>query len=296
MSASALDPSDLARRWTRRTWADVAATGLLGASFLVVAAPLLVLLSSLAARGAPPAFSGFPAFFVSEIPIRARQIGPGMGPAILGTVLVTGAAAALAVPLGVLAAVWLNEYGRDSAFARIVRLVGQVTASVPSVVMGLFVYLTFTLKFGLSGAGGALALACLMLPIVLRSTEEMLRLVPDTLRDAALALGASRSRVINTVVLPAALPGIVSGSLLAVARASGETAPLVFTIGASRTWNADLLYGANTALPAQIFVNAMLPFDGAQQRAWGAAFTLVALAFGLMFASRAVARRFLSPR
>jgi phosphate transport system permease protein len=135
---------------------------------------------------------------------------------------------------------------------------------VPSIVMGLFIFSIWVLHFGYSGLAGALALGCLMLPIVIRSTYEMLRLVPDPLREASYALGASKARVTVTVVLPAAIGGIVSGALLAVARAAGETAPLLFTILTVTTVNRNVFSGPNTSLPSQIFANASSPYVGAQ--------------------------------
>jgi phosphate transport system permease protein len=158
--------------------------------------------------------------------------------------------------------------------------------------MGLFIYTIFTLSFGLMGFGGSLALACLMLPIVIRSTEEMLRLVPDELRQGSYALGNRKWRTITTVVLPAALPGIVSGVMLAVARAAGETAPLLFTIGAARNLNLNLFDGPMTALSVQIFGNASTSFEAAQARAWGAALTLVLIVFLCTVAARVVSSRF----
>jgi phosphate transport system permease protein len=131
-----------------------------------------------------------------------------------------------------------------------------------------------------------------MLPIIIRSTYEMLRLVPDALREGAYALGASKARVTLTVVLPAGLGGIVSGVLLAVARAAGETAPLLFTVLTVFTPNANVFSGPNTALPLQIFSNATQPYPGAQARGWGAALTLVAIAFIVMIAARIVTARF----
>jgi phosphate transport system permease protein len=226
----------------------------------------------------------------------SRRAGPGMGPAIIGTLLCTGGATLIAVPLGILGAVYLHEYGRASKFAKLVRFMAMVMTGVPSIVMGLFVYVLWTMKFGYSAFGGALALACLMLPIVIGATEQMLRLVPDHMREAAFALGASKSRVILTVVLPAALPGILSGCLLAVARAAGETAPLLFTIGAATKYNPHLFEDANTALSVQIFGNATSSFAAAQERAWGAALTLVALTFLLTMIARLVAARFAAKR
>jgi phosphate transport system permease protein len=235
------------------------------------------------------------AFLTKEIPVLSRSVGPGMGPAIIGTLLITGVATLMAVPLGILAAVYLNEYGKKNRLATVIRTMADVMTGVPSIVMGLFIYTIWVLQFGLSGFAGSLALACLMLPIVIRSTEEILRLVPAGLREASMALGASRARTIVTVVLPAAISGITSGSLLAVARAAGETAPLLFTIGAARQVNTPVFNGANTALSTQIFRNAQLPFVGAQQRAWGAALTLIVLVVVLTILARIVTKRFSVP-
>jgi phosphate transport system permease protein len=163
---------------------------------------------------------------------------------------------------------------------------------VPSIVMGLFLFSIWVLHFGFSGFAGALALACLMLPIVIRSTYEMLKLVPNPLREGSYALGATKARVTTTVVLPAAIGGIVSGALLAVARAAGETAPLLFTILTVTAANPNIFSGANTAIPSQIFANATSPYVGAQGRAWGAALTLIVIAFVLMIVARSVTARF----
>jgi len=235
-------------------------------------------------------------FLTKDIPIVSRSKGPGMGPAIVGTFLISAVAAAIAIPLGIFGAIYLNEYGGKSVFAKFVRFMSYVMTGVPSIVMGLFVYVIFTLRFHLMGLGGSLALACLMLPIVIRSTEEMLRLVPNGLREASLALGARRSRTIVTVVMPAALPGVLSGCLLAVARATGETAPLIFTIGAATKLNLNPFHQATTALSTQIFTNATSPFAGAQERAWGAALTLVAIAFAFTVVARIVSARFAARR
>ena len=234
-------------------------------------------------------------FLTNPIPVLSRSVGPGMGPAIVGTVVITGTATLMAVPLGILAAIYLNEYGKQNRLATVIRTMSDVMTGVPSIVMGLFVYTIWVLKFGLSGFAGSLALACLMLPIVIRSTEEILRLVPAGLREASLALGASRARTILTVVLPAAIPGITSGALLAVARAAGETAPLLFTVGAARQGNHHIFSGANTALSTQIFANATKPFPGAVDRAWGAALTLIVLVVLLTILARVVTKRFEVP-
>lgn len=231
-------------------------------------------------------------FLTDDIPISSRLPGPGMGPAVMGTLVITGAATLMSVPLGVLAAIYLNEYGGSGRLAGAIRFLSDVMAGVPSIVMGLFIYTVWVLRYGQTGFAGALALGCLMLPIVIRSAETALTLVPDELREASAALGARTSRTILTVVLPAALPGVVSGALLAVARAAGETAPLLFTIGTVNAANRSLFEGPNTALSAQIFGNARQPFEAAIDRAWGAALTLILLVFVLTAVARLVARRF----
>jgi phosphate transport system permease protein len=294
---SELRPSfDLRPRRSWRTTKNSLMTVLMLLAFGVIAIPLLAVLYALVSRGFGVASTDFPAFFTSTIPVVSRRAGPGMGPAIVGTLLCTGGATLIAVPLGVLGAVYLNEYGGKSLFARIVRFMAMVMTGVPSIVMGLFIYVMWTMRFGYSAFGGALALACLMLPVVIRSTEQMLKLVPNHLREAAFALGASKSRVVLTVVLPAALPGIVSGALLAVARASGETAPLLFTVGAATSYNPHLFSDANTALSVQIFGNATSSFTAAQDRAWGAALTLVVLTFALTLLARLFTAKLSSKR
>ena len=282
-------PFGIAKVGGARRTKDRLATGLMGLALLVVAVPLGLVVFYVAQKGL--AIFGID-FLTEDIP-RDRVEGPGMGPAVVGTLLITAAATAMAVPLGVLGAVYVNEYGGKSRLAQLIRFMGDVMSGVPSIVMGLFVYSVWVLQTGeYTGFAGSLALACLMLPIVIRATEGMLRLVPDDLREGSYALGARKSRTILTVVLPAALPGITSGCLLAVARAAGETAPLLFTIGIVRETNARLFDGTNTALSAQIFANANSPFQGAQERAWGAAFTLIALVVALSVLARVVASHF----
>ena len=283
--------SDLRAKPSWRATRNHLMTGLMVVAFAAVLLPLVAVMWSLISRGIGVAFHGFPDFFTSEIPVVSRREGPGMGPAILGTLLVTGGATLIAVPLGILGAIYLHEYGAGSKLARVVRFMATVMTGVPSIVMGLFVYLTWTMNFGYSAFGGSLGLACLMLPVVIGTTEQMLRLVPNHLREASYALGATKSRTIVTVVVPAALPGIVSGALLAVARAAGETAPLLFAVGAATAYNPHFFSEANTALSVQIFANANSSFVGAQDRAWGAALTLVLLTFILTLVARAFTAR-----
>jgi phosphate transport system permease protein len=267
------------------------ATILMWVSFVVVIIPLVFVLYTVIAKGA----SAISWQFLTSGPIPPNvlpvDVG-GMGPALLGTIEIVALASAIAVPLGVLGAIYLNEYGGKNWLSRLIAFMADVMTGVPSIVMGLFIFSIWVLHFGFSGLAGALALGALMLPIVIRSTYEMLLLVPNSLREGSYALGASKSRVTLTVVLPAALGGIVSGVLLAIARAAGETAPLLFTILTVTTANPNVFSGPNTSLPSQIFANATQPYPGAQSRGWGAALTLIAIAFLLMIAARIVTARF----
>jgi phosphate transport system permease protein len=232
-------------------------------------------------------------FLTEDIPNSFRRQGGGMAPAIVGTLLITGMASLMAIPLGIFAAIYLNEYGKQRPLARTIRMMADVMTGVPSIVMGLFIYTAWVLLVNeQTGFAGALALACLMLPVVIRSSEEMLRLVPDELRQASLALGARKWRTIITVVLPAAISGITSGALLAVARAAGETAPIIIVTGIVFSTNTNLFDGSNTALPAQIFRNASQPFEAAQDRAWGAALTLIVIVLLFTIIARIIANRF----
>jgi phosphate transport system permease protein len=266
------------------------ATVLMWLAIVLVIIPLGFVLFTVIAKGASIISWSF---LTSSIPVDVAPANVGgIGPAVIGTLEITALATVIAVPLGILGAIYLNEYGGNGPLARVIGFMADVMTGVPSIVMGLFIFSIWTLHFGFSGFGGALALACLMLPIVIRSTDEMLRLVPDPLREASYALGASKARVTLTVVLPTAIGGIVSGALLAVARAAGETAPLLFTILTVTTVNRNVFSGPNTSLPSQIFANASSPYVGAQARGWGAALTLIAIAFILMIVARLVTARF----
>jgi len=286
----------------RRVWRDRFATAAMIAAFLIAAIPLAFLVAVVCAKGIDVIRASW---FTKPIPADiaanalAEKFGAtpepvtyGMQPAIVGTLLTTATAALLSIPLGVLGAVYLNEYGKRNRLARLLRFMTDVMTGVPSVVMGIFIYTVWVLHYKASGRSafaGALALACLMLPIVVRSTEEMLRLVPDHLREASAALGSRTWRTTVSVVLPAALPGITSGAMLAVARAAGETAPILFTVGGVTATNWSLS-GPNTTLSAQIFSNATQP--GGEPLAWGAALTLIAVVVLCTIAARFVASRF----
>jgi phosphate transport system permease protein len=265
-------------------------------SMLLAALPLLLIVVYVISKGA--AVMSW-SFLTKDLPIVTQFPGGGIGPAIVGTLVITGTAAVMAIPLGVLAAIYLNEYGRQRRLARVIRFMADVMTGVPSIVMGLFVatvWVSAGMHRGYSGFAGSLALAALMLPIVIRSCEEMLKLVPNDLRHASDALGARRWRTVVSVVVPAALPGIVSGAMLAIARAAGETAPLLFTIGITTTRNPNPFHGTNTTLSQEIWNNAQTPFPAAHDRAWGCALTLIALVFVCTVIARTVASRFASAR
>ena len=266
------------------------ATVLMVAAFVLALIPLVFVLITVIAKGISIISWQF---LTSPIPpqVVPANVG-GIGPAVLGTIEITALATAMAVPLGILGAVYLNEYGGKGVLARLIAFMSDVMTGVPSIVMGLFIFSIWVLYFHYSAFAGALALGCLMLPIVIRSTDEMLKLVPNPLREGSYALGATKARVTMTVVLPAAIGGIVSGALLAIARAAGETAPLLFTILTVTAANPNIFSGANTAIPSQIFANATSPYVGAQGRAWGAALTLIVIAFIVMIAARIVTARF----
>ena len=277
-----------AKGW-RRTKNRIA-TVLMVIAFVLAVIPLVFVLITVVARGI-----GIISwqFLTADIPptVAPADVG-GIGPAIVGTFLIVGLATLMAVPLGILGAIYLNEYGGRGVLARLIGFMADVMTGVPSIVMGLFIFSIWVLHFQFSGFAGALALGCLMLPVVIRSTDEMLKLVPNPLREGSYALGATKARVTITVVLPAAIGGIVSGALLAIARAAGETAPLLFTILTVTASNWNPFSGPNTSLPSQIFTNATSPYPGAQDRAWGAALTLIVIAFVLMIAARIVTARF----
>jgi phosphate transport system permease protein len=221
----------------------------------------------------------------------ASSIG-GIKSAILGTIEIVALASAIAVPIGIGVAVWLVEYGRDSRFAHTVRFFVDVLTGVPSIVFGLFIYIALIVGTGSSYAAykGSFALALLMLPVVTRSAEVVLMLVPSSLRESALALGAPRWRVILRIVLPTALPGLLTGVLLAIARAAGETAPLLFTAAATLKTSFSL-GGFMNSLPVQIYSDVTQPTTAVVNRAWGAALALVVMILLLNLGARLLARR-----
>jgi phosphate transport system permease protein len=218
----------------------------------------------------------------------------GIRSAIFGTLEIVALASLIAIPVGIAVALYLTEYGQDGRFANVVRYFVDVMTGVPSVVFGLFIYIVLVISHaggsGFAGWKGSLALALLMLPIVIRSAEVVLLLVPSSLREAALALGAPRWRIVWKVVLPTARSGLVTGSLLAVARGMGETAPLLFTVSLATGLTGNL-NGLMNSLPLQIYTDITNPRDVIVARAWGAALTLVALVLILNVVARLISRR-----
>jgi phosphate transport system permease protein len=214
----------------------------------------------------------------------------GIKSAILGTIEIVALASAISIPIGIGVAVWLVEYGKGSRFASIVRFFVDVLTGVPSILFGLFIYIVLVQGTGYAGYKGSLALSLLMLPIVIRAVEVILLQVPGGLRESALALGAPRWRVVFNVVLPTALPGMVTGVLLAIARAAGETAPLLFTAAATMKVNLNLREPTNS-LPVQIYNDVISPTSAVVERAWGAALTLVVMILLLNLLARVVAHR-----
>jgi phosphate transport system permease protein len=273
----------------RRRLVDGLSKVLMGIAVLVAVVPLALVTYEVIAKGISVMSLDF---LTADIPNSYRRVGPGMGPAVVGTIIITAAAAAMAIPLGIFGAIYLNEYGKQNRLARFIRTMADVMTGVPSIVMGLFILAVWVLTTGeKSGFAASLALAALMLPVIVRSTEEMLKLVPDELRQASAALGARRWATTVKVVLPAAISGITSGVMLAIARAAGETAPIIVVAGTINTINWSLS-GWNTALPAQVFRNAAQPFEGAVERAWGAALTLLAITLLFTIIARFIAGRF----
>ncbi|WP_370023354.1 phosphate ABC transporter permease PstA [Planotetraspora sp. GP83] len=222
--------------------------------------------------------------------IGARDAGGGAYHAIIGTLEQVLLASLVAVPIGLLTAVYLVEYGNGGRLSRIISFFVDVMTGVPSVVSGLFVLAFWVLVLGMSFSGfaGALALSILMMPVVVRSAEEMLRLVPNELREASYALGVPKWRTIVKVVLPTAFTGIVTGVMLAVARVAGETAPLLLTVFITDSINTDPFHGPQMGLPLYVFDQAGRPTDTAIDRAWAGALTLILIVMLLNLVARLI--------
>ncbi|MCU0664715.1 MAG: phosphate ABC transporter permease PstA [Myxococcota bacterium] len=224
--------------------------------------------------------------FFTQLPAPPGVAGGGLSSAIFGTLLITVVATLIGVPIGVLAGVYLAEFGKHNRMGASVRFAVNTLMGVPSILIGLFVYTILVLPLGhFSGWAGAVALAIIMLPVVARTTEDMLGLVPDSLRESGLAIGAPRWRVTLGVVFKAARSGLVTGVLLSVARVSGETAPLLFTALSSPYWPTSLS-GPTSNLTVTIFNYAMSPYKDWQQAAWGASLLIMACVLALNILAR----------
>ena len=246
-------------------------TSLTAACTIFAVGLLVIILGYIAVRG----LSSISLQFLIDTPKPVGE-GGGIGNAILGSFLMTAVASLMGLPIGIAAGVYLAEYG-DSWFGQIVRFVADTMTGVPSIIVGIFVFAVVVLPMGRqSGLAGSVALAIIMLPIVARTTEEMIRLVPNSMREGALALGAPNWRVTWDIILPAAKTGIATGAMLAIARISGETAPLLFTALNSRFYNV-YLDQPMASLTVQIFNYATGPFEVEWQMAWAATLILVSL-------------------
>ena len=273
------------RRLDRRRLVSSAMAGMTTACTIFVVALLVIIIGYIAARG----LSSLSFQFLIDTPKPVGE-GGGIGNAILGSFLITTLASVMGMPIGIAAGVYLAEYG-DGWFGRIVRFVADTMAGVPSIIVGIFVFTAVVLPMGRqSGLAGSIALAIIMLPIVARTTEEMIRLVPTSMREGALALGAPNWRVAWDIVLPAAKAGIATGAMLAVARISGETAPLLFTALNSRFYNF-YLDQPMASLTVQIFNYATGPFEVEWQMAWAATLILVSLILVINVIVRFLTRR-----
>jgi phosphate transport system permease protein len=282
MSATTLAPVSARRRRT-----DVIMRGSLAVATILALIPLVLVIYYVIKQG----IGAWSADFFTTDPTGNFLGDPGgVKSAILGTIEIVALASLIAIPIGIGVALYLVEYGKQGWLANAIRYFVDVMTGVPSIVFGLFVYVTLVIGGGYAAWKGSVALALLMLPIVARSSEVVLNLVPDSLREAALALGTPRWRVVMRIVLPTAASGLVTGALLAIARGAGETAPLLFTASLVNATNFDLGKATNS-LPLQIFSDVQQAQDRLQQRAWGAALTLVALILLLTLLARLLARR-----
>ncbi len=227
--------------------------------------------------------------FTHDTPAPGSE-GGGLMNAIVGSLMLVGTATLISTPIGIFAGIYLAEYGQESKFAQLTRFVTDIMLSAPSIVIGLFVYAVVVANARhFSGWAGSIAIALIAIPVVVRTTDNMLQLVPNSLREAAFALGAPRWKVATLVRLRAVKAGVVTGVLLAVARISGETAPLLFTALSNQFFSADM-NGPLANLPVVIFQFAMSPYDNWKELAWGGALLITASVLGLNILSRALVR------
>ncbi|HLQ77457.1 MAG TPA: phosphate ABC transporter permease PstA [Terriglobia bacterium] len=228
--------------------------------------------------------------FFTQMPKPVGELGGGMANAIVGTLLVCGFGAVLAVPIGIMSGIYVAQ-AAGTQRANVVRFAADILNGIPSIVIGVFVYAIAVSPFKqFTALAGGIALGVMMIPLITRTTEEMVRMVPGTMLEGALALGATRSHAMVTVVIPSALPGIVTGVVLALARIAGETAPLLFTASNSRYWSTNLLQPIST-LPTQVFAYATGPYDDWHRQAWAGALVLITLVLICSILARFATRR-----
>ena len=255
-------------------------------SVLVALVPLALILSFVVSQGV----RSLNVAFFTQTPKPVGEAGGGMANSIAGTLILTALGSLFAVPIGILSGVYTSEYA-GSRFASIVRFAADTLNGVPSIVIGVFAYAVTVLPFKqFSALAGGFALGTMMIPIIARTTEELLLLVPNTMREGALALGASRARAVFSVVLPAALPGVVTGVVLALARIAGETAPLLFTAFNNRFFTMKLTQPISS-LTVQVFTYAISPYADWHRQAWAGALVLVAIVFLCSVLARLATRR-----
>ena len=229
--------------------------------------------------------------FITSLPTPAGDVGGGVGNSILGTLILVGVASVVGLPIGIMTAIYLNEYEPTGKFANIVRFVVDILLGIPSVVVGIFAYVAFVSPFGnFSAMSGGLALAIILIPIVVRSTEGVLKLVPNEYREGSYALGVSKWQTIIKIVIPTAMKGIVTGVMLAIARVAGETAPLLLTAFGNHYWSSSLDQPM-ASLPAQIFEYAKSPYADWIEKAWGAALILIIMILFLNISARILTRK-----
>ena len=245
---------------------------LCGVSVIIALIPLALILFYVLAQG----LTSLNLSFFTELPRPVGEAGGGMANSIAGSLLVTLLGALFAIPIGIMSGVYAAEYA-GTRLSNATRFAADTLNGVPSIVIGVFVYTVAVLPFRrFSALAGGLALGVMMIPLIMRTTEELLKLVPSTLREGALALGATRARAVFTVVVPAALPGILTGILLALARIAGETAPLLFTAFNNRFWATDVRQPVST-LTVQVFTYAIAPYEDWHRQAWAGALVLVTM-------------------
>src|SRR5581483_8194305 len=260
--------------------------GFCALSVLIALVPLAFVLFYVVSRG----IAALNFAFFTQMPKPVGEVGGGMANAIVGTLILVGLAAGLAVTVGIISGVYMSEYA-GSRFATAIRFAADTLNGVPSIVIGVFAYGIAVLPFKqFSAIAGGLALGIMMIPIMARTTEELLLLVPSTMREGALALGATRARAVFTVVLPAALPGVVTGAMLALARIAGETAPLLFTSFNNRFFTTKLTQPISS-LTVQVFTYAISPYEDWHRQAWAGALTLVGMVLICSVLARIATRR-----